>query len=363
MKLKVGKETVERLKKELLTAQCLNNLRLYKIVKCLLLISEGESAESIAKLLNISVRTVFEWLSRFMWERFSWLGWLHYKGRGRRSKLTAEQKNKLYRIVDEGPEKYGFDCGIWNSAMILSVIEKEFGVTYNPRYVSTLLRSIGLSFQKAKFVSDREDDEEHRKRRETWENKTWPEILKKCEEMNGVIIFCDEVSFAQWGSLARTWAPKGKQPVVKTCGKRKGLKMFGAIGFTDGDFIYMECEGKFNGDSYMRFLQLILSRYSCPVFLIEDGAPYHRRKDVTEFKEEMGKEEKLFVYRLPSYSPDKNPIEKLWRNTKRDATHLKYFPTFEDLRSAVICTFRKYLEDATKIICVMNKLRTQAGIA
>jgi transposase len=363
MKLKVGKETVERLKKELLTAQSLNNLRLYKIVKCLLLISEGESAESIAKLLNISAGTVFEWLSRFMWERFSWLGWLHYKGRGRRSKLTEEQKNKLYRPVDEGPEKYGFDCGVWNPAMILSVIEKEFGVTCNPRYVSTLLRSIGLSFQKAKFVSDREDDEEHRKRRETWENRTWPEILNKCEEMKGVIIFCDEVSFAQWGSPAGTWAPKGKQPVVKTCGKRKGLKMFGAIGFTDGDFIYMECEGKFNGDSYMKFLQPILSRYSCPVFLIEDGAPYHRRKDVTEFKEEMRKEGKLFVYRLPSYSPDKNPIEKLWRNTKRDATHLKYFASFEDLRSAVTGIFKKYPEDATKIICVMNKLRTQAGMA
>jgi transposase len=67
--------------------------------------------------------------------------------------------------------------------------------------------------------------------------------------------------------------------------------------------------------------------------------------------------------RLPSYSPDRNPIEKLWKNTKRDATHLKYFPTFDDLRSAVIGAFEKYLTDATKIICVMKKLRKEAGIS
>lgn len=363
MKLKVGKETIEKLKKELLESQRLNNLRLYKIVKSLLLISEGEPVEKIAKMFNVGVRTVFDWLSRFMWERFSWLGWMHYKGRGRRPKINGEQRKKLFRIVADGPEKYGFDCGVWNSAMILTVIEKEFGVTYNPRYLSELLKNIGLSFQKAKFVSDREDDEGHLRKRAEWENDTWPEILKKSGELKGKIMFSDEVSFAQWGSLARTWAPKGRQPVVKTCGKRKGLKMFGAIGFQDGDFIYMECDGKFNGDTHMEFLKHILNECPSPVFLIEDRAPYHRRKDVEEFKEKMGSEGRLFVYRLPSYSPDRNPIEKLWKNTKKEATHLKYFATFEDLRSSVIKTFKKYLEDATKIVCVMKKLRTQAGIA
>ncbi len=64
--------------------------------------------------------------------------------------------------------------------MILTVIEKEFGVTYNSRYVSSLLRSIGLSFQKAKFVSDREDDEKHRKKRDEWENEVVSQMRIYC---------------------------------------------------------------------------------------------------------------------------------------------------------------------------------------
>ncbi len=77
----------------------------------------------------------------------------------------------------------------------------------------------------------------------------------------------------------------------------------------------------------------------------------------------MKSQGRLFVYRLPAYSPAKNPIEKLWKNTKRDATHGRYFPTFESLRAAVVSAFEKYLLDASKVICVMKKLRAQAGIA
>ena len=363
MKIKFSGRTKKRLKKELVTAQKLNNLHLYKRVKALLFIGQQYHMDDIADLLNVSARTIYNWFLRFLFERFSWLLGYHYSGRGRKPKLSKEQKKLLYDIVEHGPEKYGFDCGCWNSAIILEVIKREFKVTFNPRYLCTLLKKIGLTYQKAKFVSDRLDDEEHQKKRREWEDKTWPSILIKAKELNGIIVFGDEVSFAQWGSLARTWAPKGKQPEIRTCGKRKGLKMFGVIEFNDGDFEYMECNGKFNGESYTEFLKQILNKYSCPVILIEDGASYHRSKVVKEFKSKMEAQERLYVYGLPSYSPDKNPIEKLWRNTKRDATHLKYFPTFEDLRSAVITAFNKYLRDASKIICVMKQLRAEAGIA
>ncbi len=77
----------------------------------------------------------------------------------------------------------------------------------------------------------------------------------------------------------------------------------------------------------------------------------------------MEKKERLYTYQLPSYSPDFNPIEKLWKNTKRDATHCKFFPTFDDLRKSVVNAFTKYKEDATKVLCVMTKLRKQASVA
>lgn len=361
--IRITKATMLRLNKELEASQGLNNVRLYKIVQSLLLIGQKYSVADVAGLLHVSPRTVYDWINRFIVERFSWLSSYHYRGRGRKPKLTRKQKEKLYDIIERGTEEAGYDCGGWNSAIIAQVIQKEFNVTYNPRYVPTILKNIGLSYQKATFVSDRIDDSDHIRARRRWQCVTWPTIRKEAKRLKAVILFGDEVSFAQWGSLARTWAPRGCQPKIKTSGKRKGMKIFGAIEFFSGDFVYQECQDKFNGETYVEFLQHILDSYSCPVFLIEDGAPYHKSKLVKVFTEKMMALNRLFVHRLPSYSPDFNPIEKLWKQTKKDATHLKYFPSFDDLRHAVINAFHKYLNDAMQIICVMRSLRTKAGLS
>lgn len=360
---RITKATKKRLEREIEEAEKLNNVRLYKITRALLLLAEKRTVTEISELLHVSNRIIYEWLRRFLLERFSWLKGLHFRGRGRKPKLTKAQKEKLYDIVIAGPEKAGYDCGGWNSAMIAEVIEKEFNVIYNPRYVCTILKKMGLSYQKAKFISDRIDDSDNIKARRRWKCVTWPNILKEAQRLGGVILFGDEVSFAQWGSLARTWAPRGVQPEIKTSGKRKGLKIFGAIEFHDGGFVYQECSGRFSGNTYIDFLNHILNKYSCPVFLIEDGAPYHKSKIVRTFTDKMKDDGRLFVFRLPSYSPDFNPIEKLWKQTKKDATHLKYFSSFEDLRAAVLKAFHKYLNDAMKIVCVMRSLRKKAGIA
>jgi transposase len=95
--------------------------------------------------------------------------------------------------------------------------------------------------------------------------------------------------------------------------------------------------------------------------LIEDGAPYHGSKVVKMFL--ASQFECLTLERLPAFSPDYNPIEKLWKNTKRDATHLKYFKQFEDLRDSVLNAFESYLKDASKVICVMTKMREVFGLS
>jgi transposase len=99
------------------------------------------------------------------------------------------------------------------------------------------------------------------------------------------------------------------------------------------------------------------------VLLIEDGASYHGGQVANAFKAQMQEAGRLCVERLPAYSPDKNPLETLWKNTKKEATHCRYFPTFDDLRHAVLEAFQQYLSDASKVVCVMKQLRRQARFA
>ena len=120
-----------------------------------------------------------------------------------------------------------------------------------------------------------------------------------------------------------------------------------------------EGQGKFNSDSYIEFLEQLLEQISSPIILIEDSVAYHHSRAVKQFEADHA--QRLHKEPLPTFSPDFNPIEKLWKNTKRDATHLKYFASFDQLRTSVLNTFETYLSEAAKIIRVMKKLRTQAG--
>ena len=253
MTITFGNATVQRLYFERQVAERLNHLRFYNITECLLRIHHGHAFPEIADWLHISLRTVYNWLSLFIRRRFAWLCGHHFAGRGRKAKRNEEQRQRLYERIETGPLAYGFPCGVWTSSMIAVMIEREFGVTYHPRSVCRLLHQIGITYQQAAFVSDKLDDEEHQRKRKTWEQETWPSILKRARQLKAVILFGDEVSVAQWGSLFRTWAPRGKQPKVPTCGKRKGMKVFGVIEVKHGDFLSMECEGKFNGEAYTHF--------------------------------------------------------------------------------------------------------------
>ena len=105
---------------------------------------------------------------------------------------------------------------------------------------------------------------------------------------------------------------------------------------------HTEVAGRFNKEGYVEFLKQVLNHFESNVILIEDGAPYHKASLVKEFVEST--EGRLTLERLPAFSPDFNPIEKLWKNTKCDATHLKYFETFEALRESV-CKKFAYADD------------------
>ena len=124
---------------------------------------------------------------------------------------------------------------------------------------------------------------------------------------------------------------------------------------------HTETSGRFNGESYVDFLRQLLDYYEGKIILVEDGAPYHNSNVVKEFK--RVNIARLSIERLPAFSPDYNPIEKLWKNTKRDSTHMKYFKTFEDLYDSVVTTFETYMQDASKILCVMDKLRRDFAVA
>jgi transposase len=68
------------------------------------------------------------------------------------------------------------------------------------------------------------------------------------------------------------------------------------------------------------------------VVLVIDNAPWHRGKPINEA---LAENPHLEFYRLPSYSPHLNPVERFWKKLRRRATHNRLFDTLADLKSSV----------------------------
>jgi transposase len=290
-------------------------------------LAEERPVAELAERLGVCEETIYAWLRAFLVDR--WASLRRRTSPGRPPKLTATQQQRLKEVITAGPEAAGYPTGCWNAALVQDLIEREFAVLYSVKYVAELLRNLGLTYQKARFVSDHLDEA----RRQRWVTQEWPAIVAEARRRKALLLFADEASFAQWGSLGYTWAPRGQQPLIKTCGKRKAYKVWGLIDYFSGRLFHHGSTARFNAAGYCAFLATVLAQTDRPIIIIQDGARYHTAQETQQFIAQQA--DRLTVHQLPSYSPDYNPIEHLWRNVKRDKTHNRYFPTFEALTMAV----------------------------
>ena len=224
IRIQLGQPTVKALQTRLQQAYQKDDIRLVRRITVLIeLLVHHVSVEALHERWGVSPSTLYEWRKAFLLRGLDSLVYRH--GGGRPEKLTPKQKQRLTELLDAGPRVVGFETACWTSVLIRVLIWREFGLLYNRHYVCTLLHHLGFSFQKARFVSDHLDEA----KRQAWLRDKWPAILRAAKRRKGMILFEDEASFAQWGSLGYSWSRRGRQPEVKTSGKRKGYKVYGAI--------------------------------------------------------------------------------------------------------------------------------------
>ena len=346
--------TRKQLYRRLQQAYGQGTLRVVRRIQALLALAESQSVQEDAEMLTLGQQTIRDYRNAFLLQGASSL--VYKRPPGRPSKLTKTQRRKLAALIKAGPQAAGYTSGGWNTPMIQDLIQARFGVSYHPHYLATLLHNLGFSYQKARFVSDHLNEA----KRLEWRRTKWPAILRHARQRKALLLFGDEASFAQWGSLSYTWAPKGEQPAVPTSGKRKGYKVFGLIDYFSGRFFYKAHEGRFHSESYAAFLLDVLAQTQRHIVVIQDGARSHTSQAMQAFFE--AHKTRLTIEQLPSYSPDFNPIEHLWKKVKKEATHLKYFPDFSHLQAEVDRALLYFAHTPSEITVLMARYCETLGV-
>ena len=326
-RISVSKRILNELDHQVNAASKAGDLTRFKKAKAISLVVAGYTYHAAANVLEITADSVSTWVNRFMTDR--WDIFVSGKSPGRPPKLTKSQKCRLTRAIKLGPAGNGYPGACWRSPMVQDFIRKTFGVFYSVFYIAELLKNLGFTYQKARFAADHLDEAARRQ----WLVDTWPRILSLGRRRQAYILFGDEASFPQWGSLSYTWSPRGEQPVVRTSGKRKGYKVFGLVEYFSGKFFTKALEERLTSVTYGEFLTEVMAKTRKHLIIIQDGARYHTSRAMREFF--CHHKDRLTVFQLPSYSPDFNPIEKLWKKIKERGVHMQYFPTFEALKNKV----------------------------
>jgi transposase len=147
----------------------------------------------------------------------------------------------------------------------------------------------------------------------------------------------DEVHFQRHSTLTRMWSPCGHQPQVVSPSTRQKTGFFGAINLKTGSLLTQKA-ATFNAETFENFLCHLLRSTTGTIFIILDNARWHRAKKLKP----LFAEGRIIPIYLPPYSPELNPIERVWRITRRQTTHNRYFCSIEDLETALTSCFAKW---------------------
>lgn len=153
------------------------------------------------------------------------------------------------------------------------------------------------------------------------------------------------------------WIPwEQADPVLWHYPGRKSVGYFGAVRLRDGRGLFQKETGMFDQTTFWPFLQRLntLSRQAGrKVVVIIDNARYHHAKSHQAWRQAQAPD--FILDYLPPYSPELNPIERVWKRTRRHCVHNVYFPTLPALVEKVDAQFAKWSEpnDELRQLCVI----------
>lgn len=273
-------------------------------------ILEGEEVTAVMAGYGLCRTTGYKWLAKVRGQGRGTRCLVARKGTGRTPKLTRAQKSQVFRWVNgKNPMQYGFDFALWTRDVVRELILKKFGISLSVTSVGSLLAELNLTPQKPLQRAYQRDPEAI----ERWQRDTFPAIAKQAKAEGAEIYFWDESGFRADAVQGKTWAVRGKTPVVNRPGQRQSVSAASAVN-AKGAFWFATYQGGLTGELFVELLKKLMHRRKKPLHLVVDGLPAHKKSVVKKYVVTEGR---LSLHFLPGYAPDLNPDELVWSHAKR----------------------------------------------
>lgn len=237
---------------------------------------------------------------------------------GSESYLNGAQTDELIEHLSEHTYHYSYQ--------IVEYINQTYDIQFSVSGLNKWLHQHGFSYKQPKGVPHKFDEQKQ------------AAFIAHYEQLKSTvgdepILFIDAVHPTQATKVSCGWIRTGEDKAVNTTGSRTRLNLLGAINLKDIGSAHVERVEQVNSETIQAFLtQLrVNEKGNRTLHLILDCAAYHRANAVKQTAKELN----IQLHYLPPYSPNLNPIERLWKVMNEHARNNRYFATAKLFKDAI----------------------------
>jgi len=301
--IKLETEDLELL--ELLVKTSTNNT-IRKHSQCLLLSHQRRTITDLSTIFDIHRKTVEQWFNS--WESDGVNSLSIASGRGVKTRLKGFEA-----VIKQQVELHNR-----NIKNILTFLKEEHNIIVCKRTLRNFLKDARLSLKRK-----RNKDEFELKQEQISD-------LKQLEDSGYIdLYYGDESHFGLTPNVPYAWQLKDK-PLLLPAAKGKFLNVVGLMSRKNHLFSQV-LESTFNTDKIIDFMNSFVEQINKKTVVILDNSPIHKSKKFIAKMQEWKKKDVLIFF-LPTYSPELNLIEILWRRIKYNWIPLDAYLCFQNLK-------------------------------
>jgi transposase len=286
-------------------------------IKAILLSDEGWSLRQIAKALLLDEETISRHVTDYIEKKK-----LSIQTGGSCSKLNQHQTQELTAHLEETTYSKVID--------ICKYVKNHYGIIYTVAGMTSWLRKQGFSYKKPKPVPAKADTVKQAEFIKAYED------LLTATPKDEPILFLDGVHPTMATKISYGWIKKGKDKLIKTTASRTRMNIMGTLNLKT-----MNVDVKFyqtiNSESMVDYWAYLRSRYpDAPrLHIILDCGPYNCSNRTRESAEKYG----IVLHHLPAYSPNLNPIERLWKVMNEHVRNNRFFNSAQEFKESILNFF------------------------
>ena len=220
-------------------------------------------------------------------------------------RATSGYLAELATLVKCSPRECGWERSTWSLELFSLELERRGHERFHPSTLGRYLDGQDVAFNRARPTLVSPDPDKNAKLAAI-------EAVKASLGSDEVLFYGDEVDIHLNPKIGPQWSQKGVQPLVVTPGNNRKAYIAGAMEHESGALVYIEGARK-NSDLFIGLLDGLASFYpdARVIHLVLDNFIIHKSKKTLAALARLGG--RIRLHFLPSYSPEHNPIERVWK--------------------------------------------------